>query len=231
MMTCDHSVMLPLIIRILFPTHILALGDAAQINLDLGHGQNVGGSRHVDEELYHARVSKSSIDHAGCRAISRQRQLHPNGTARLRESGIQPTLDGALGTSGADGTEGADHEVRVELVLALAAGGDVAAKVGDLGALGLALEGARVGGRGGSAVGADGGGAEGAHGRDGGPGSRAQAEAGSGREGRHRERGGRRGGCGLKGGVVVSKGRVEVFSLVWYRLMMLCRKFWVKSAA
>lgn len=32
-------------------THVLALGDGGEINLDLGHGQNVGRGRHVDEEL------------------------------------------------------------------------------------------------------------------------------------------------------------------------------------
>jgi hypothetical protein len=43
------------------PTHVLALGDRAQINLNLGHGQNVGGSRHVDQELYHSIVSNHQL--------------------------------------------------------------------------------------------------------------------------------------------------------------------------
>lgn len=38
-------------------THVLALGDGAQVNFDLGHGQNIGGSGHVDEELWGFRVS------------------------------------------------------------------------------------------------------------------------------------------------------------------------------
>ena len=32
-------------------THVLALGDGGQVDLDLGHGQDVGGSGHVDEEF------------------------------------------------------------------------------------------------------------------------------------------------------------------------------------
>lgn len=122
-----------------------------------------------------------------------------------------PTLNCALGTSGTDGTESANHEVRVQLVLALRAGRDVFSEVGDLGALGLSLEleGAGVSG-GGRAIGADGGGAEGAHSRDDGLCSRAQAESRSGREGRHREGSG---GVALRK-VRASKGRFEVFSLV-----------------
>jgi hypothetical protein len=128
--------------------NVLALGDRGKVNLDLGHGQNVGGSGHVDQEL----------------------------------------LNCALGTSSTDGTESANHEVRVELVLALAASRDVLSEIGDLGALGLSLEleGAGVS-RGGRAVGTNGGGAEGADGGSNGLSSRAQAETRSGREGRHRE--------------------------------------------
>lgn len=151
--------------------NVLALGDRAQINLNLGHGQNVGGSRHVDQEL----------------------------------------LNCALGSSSTDGTEGTDHEVRVELVLCLAAGGDIFSKVGNLSALALTLELERAGvSGGGRAVGSNGGGAEGAHSRDGGLCSRAQAETRSGREGRHRE-----GSWGVAvARVRASKGRFEVFSLV-----------------
>lgn len=32
-------------------THILALGDGGEIDLNLGLGQNIGRSRHVDEEI------------------------------------------------------------------------------------------------------------------------------------------------------------------------------------
>lgn len=32
-------------------THVLSLGDAVHVDLDLGHGQDIGGSGHVDEEL------------------------------------------------------------------------------------------------------------------------------------------------------------------------------------
>lgn len=35
-------------------THVLALGDGGEIDLDLGLGQNVGGSGHVDEEVCRA---------------------------------------------------------------------------------------------------------------------------------------------------------------------------------
>ena len=38
-------------------THILALRDGRKIDLDLGHGQNVGRGAHVDEELCHGDVS------------------------------------------------------------------------------------------------------------------------------------------------------------------------------
>ena len=128
----------------------------------------------------------------------------------MAHPGPLPTLHSALGSSGTHGTEGANHEVREELVLVLALAGDVCSKVGDLGALGLALEGAGVG-RGHRASGrSHGGGADGSDGDGGGswPDRRAQAETGSGRESRHRE--GR--GVALAGGS--SKGRVEVFSLV-----------------
>lgn len=94
------------------------------------------------------------------------------------------TRDGRLGAGGGQGAHGADHEVGEELVLGGAVLGDVFAKVGDLvgGALG-ALEGARVGGRGGAGL--DGGRADGAD-AGGGLGGRAHAEAGGVGEGGHR---------------------------------------------
>lgn len=33
------------------PTYVLALWDSGEVNLDLSHGQNISGSRHVDEEV------------------------------------------------------------------------------------------------------------------------------------------------------------------------------------
>jgi hypothetical protein len=191
------------------PTNVLALGDRGKVNLDLGHGQNVGGSGHVDQELCHP--SSVTINWPGpmpCRQdatpIAAQWQDIESWT------GFQPTLNCALGTSSTDGTESANHEVRVELVLALAASRDVLSEIGDLGALGLSLEleGAGVS-RGGRAVGTNGGGAEGADGGSNGLSSRAQAETRSGREGRHREGSW---GVALRGEVV--EGKVEVFSLV-----------------
>ena len=32
-------------------TYVLALRDSSEVDLDLGHGQHIGGSRHVDEEI------------------------------------------------------------------------------------------------------------------------------------------------------------------------------------
>lgn len=180
-----------------FQTHVLALGDGAEVDLNLGHGQNVGGSRHVDQKFYQSFVSHhqlgtrdASIGHCRCITSIVQHQLQANGNVSPAEIKNQtsPTLNSALGTSGTDGTHGTDHEVGEELVLVLAALGNVLSKVGNVGTLGLAGEGTGVG-RGGGAVGADGGGAEGASDRDGGPGSGAQADARSGREGRHRRKG------------------------------------------
>ena len=39
--------------------YVLALGDSVEVDLDLGHGQNISGSRHVDEEFcrWESRVS------------------------------------------------------------------------------------------------------------------------------------------------------------------------------
>lgn len=89
------------------------------------------------------------------------------------------TLNRALGARGSQGTDGTDHKVRKGLVGALGLGGHVLSKVGDLGALGLALEGAAVAG--GAAVGAHGGAAQGAHRGHGRLGRRAQAQARSSR--------------------------------------------------
>lgn len=55
------------------------------------------------------------------------------------------TLNSRLGASGGDGTHCSDHEVGKEHIRAGAVLVDVVAEVGDLGGLGLALEGARVG--------------------------------------------------------------------------------------
>ena len=32
-------------------TYVLSLGDGVQVDLNLGHGQDIGGRGHVDEEL------------------------------------------------------------------------------------------------------------------------------------------------------------------------------------
>ena len=37
-------------------THVLALGNGVQVNLDLGHGQNIRGSRHIDKEFWPTSV-------------------------------------------------------------------------------------------------------------------------------------------------------------------------------
>lgn len=168
-------------------------------------------------------ASAPSIDKVQCTSDGWQLQLQLNGIVRDHQS---PTLHSALGSSGTHGTESTNHEVREELVLALALVGDIFSKVGDLGALGLALEGAREG-RGRRSGGSQSGGAEGAGDGDSGPGCRAQAETGSGRERRHRERGGTRLWRWRK---VRQREGLRSFPCL-YRLMMLCRKFWAKNAA
>lgn len=55
------------------------------------------------------------------------------------------TLDSGLGAGGREGTHGADHEVGEQQVRVGGALGEVVAEVRDLGRLGLALEGTRVG--------------------------------------------------------------------------------------
>lgn len=37
--------------------YVLALGDGIQVDLDLGHGQDIGGRGHVDEKLCIPRAS------------------------------------------------------------------------------------------------------------------------------------------------------------------------------
>lgn len=48
--------------------YVLALGDGVKVDLDLGHGQNVGRGGHVDEELYcdDTSVSISLSTAIGC---------------------------------------------------------------------------------------------------------------------------------------------------------------------
>ena len=226
--------------------YILALGDGAEVDLGLGHGQNVGRGRHVDEELYDDSQRQQlavqlnlPIGRVGAAFDSHWRAIGSgvayNSIVAYPKHVILPpglmeflTLNSALGAGGSQGADGTDHEVGKDLVAALGLGGHVLAKVGDLGALGLALEGAAVAG---GAVGAHGGAAQGAHSGHGGLGRGAQAQARSSRKSSHcaieKETGGvsqigttEGGGCWSRRGSVVRS-----FSFLGGD-GDLCRKFW-----
>ncbi|KAK8080522.1 hypothetical protein PG997_008340 [Apiospora hydei] len=105
---------------------ILALGDGVEVDLDLGHGQDIGGRGHVLQELCSRGLTRVSKPLAAQNGLAVEPQLH------------------RLGTGGSNGTHGTDHEVGDEVVRADRVLGHVAAPVGDLGGLAVALEGAAV---------------------------------------------------------------------------------------
>ena len=173
-------------------THVLALRDGIEVNLNLGHGQDISGGRHVDKELYIIRISKlhSINDRPLCIHIWPCRKSIDSASQPKEANGVdeeaEPTLNGALGASRGDGAHGTDHEVLEELVGARVVGRDVLSKVRDVAGLLAALEGAAVRGPCRAVTGrADRGRAQGAHAsrsRGGG----AKARAGSVGDSRHR---------------------------------------------
>ena len=66
---------------------VLALGDGSEVNLDLGHGEDVGGGGHIDEEVC-GREGLMLAPHAIYVASMRQVVLWYQISAQSRESDI-----------------------------------------------------------------------------------------------------------------------------------------------
>jgi hypothetical protein len=61
--------------------YVLALGDGVEIDLDLGHGQNVGRGGHVDQEFYFVK----SVSSRTCRC---EKDSSPSQKPKLRNDNI-----------------------------------------------------------------------------------------------------------------------------------------------
>ena len=108
-------------------THVLALGDSGEIDLNLGLGQNVGGGGHVDEEVCWAQslaVRSSSIrdpNHLqNSQLLSTSSEYAASGVSCIfhpsagLSHGWGPTLDSRLRAKRTQRTHGSDHEVLEE---------------------------------------------------------------------------------------------------------------------
>jgi hypothetical protein len=111
------------------PPYVLALWDGCEVELNLGHGQDIGGCGHVHQEVCTTRSSAvRSIVSSPLSSPSKEIPIDAQWMARR-------TLDGVLCTHSGDGAHATDHEVLEELGGFLATRVPVLGKAGDLGGL------------------------------------------------------------------------------------------------
>jgi hypothetical protein len=115
-------------------TYILAFGNSSEIDLDLGLGQDVGGSRHVDEELWQANSLARHMHHPLASPIHpKTSQLHshifPNPLPSQSHASKAPQQDSGTRTRHSllrahtrNSAHSTNHEVLHELRRALTLG-------------------------------------------------------------------------------------------------------------